>query len=189
MTSDLQARWLNEARGNARVLMVLGFIQIIVGIFAIGAPLASGVAITMLIGSILILAGIIRLFCALKAGSFGSGVLAFLGGAVAILAGGYILSRPGVGLAALTWILALYFVISGIGEVIVGFGMKPVKGWGWTVFSGVAGLVLGIMIWRQFPLSGAWAVGTLVGIYFIMGGWGMIGVASAAKAAASTVDQ
>lgn len=182
MIDDLQARWLSEVRGNARLLMALGIIQIIVGFFAIGAPFASGVAITLLIGSILLVVGIVRLFCAVKAGSFGSGVLAFLGGAVAILAGGYILSRPGVGLAALTWILALYFVISGIGELIVGFGMKPVKGWGWSVFSGIAGLVLGIMIWRQFPLSGAWAVGTLVGIYFIMGGWGMIGVASAAKA-------
>lgn len=60
-------------------------------------------------------------------------------------------------------------------------------GWVWNVFSGVVGLLLGIMIWRQFPLSGAWAVGTVVGVYFIMGGWGMIGVASAAKAAMSDV--
>jgi len=30
-----------------------------------------------------------------------------------------------------------------------------------------------------------WAVGTMVGIYLIMGGWGLIGVASTAKAALS----
>ena len=71
MTSDSQTRWLNEARGNARLLTVLGIVQIIVGIFAIGAPLASGVAITMLIGAILIVAGVIRLFCAVKAGADG----------------------------------------------------------------------------------------------------------------------
>ncbi|MEE8060819.1 MAG: HdeD family acid-resistance protein [Gemmatimonadales bacterium] len=177
--------WLSEARSNAGLLTALGVVQIIVGILALGSPLASGIGITMLIGSIILLAGIVRLFGAFKCGSFGAGILGFLGGLVAILAGGYLLSRPGAGLAALTWILALYFVISGIGEVIVGLGMKPVRGWGWSVFSGVVGLLLGIMIWRQFPLSGAWAVGTLVGIYFIMGGWGMIGVASAARAAMS----
>ncbi|MEE8361958.1 MAG: HdeD family acid-resistance protein [Gemmatimonadales bacterium] len=177
--------WVSEARSNAGMLTVLGVVQIIVGIMALGSPLVTGVGIVMLIGIMILVAGIVRLFGAFKCGSFGAGVLALLGGLVAIVVGGYMLSRPGAGLATLTWILALYFVISGIGEVIVGLGMKPIKGWVWNVFSGVVGLLLGIMIWRQFPLSGAWAVGTLVGVYFIMGGWGMIGVASAAKAAIS----
>jgi uncharacterized membrane protein HdeD (DUF308 family) len=177
--------WLSEARSNAGMLTVLGVVQIIVGIMALGSPLVTGVGIVMLIGVVILVAGIIRLFGAFKAGSFGAGVLALLGGLVAIVVGGYLLTRPGSGLATITWILALYFVISGVGELIVGFGMKPVKGWGWTVFSGAVGLLLGVMIWRQYPLSGAWAVGTLVGIYFIMGGWGMIGVAAAAKAAIS----
>lgn len=177
--------WLSEARKNAGLLTMLGVVQIIVGILALVAPAASGVGITILIGSIILLVGILRLFGAFKAGSFGSGALAFLAGLVAVGVGGYMLSRPGVALVTLTWVLALYFVISGIGELIVGFGMKPLKGWGWSVFTGVAGIVLGIMVWRQWPYSGAWLVGTLVGVYFIMGGWGMIGVASAAKAAIS----
>ena len=182
--SDSQG-WLSEARSNAGLLTMLGVVQIIVGILALASPLVTGVGIVMLIGIVILVAGIVRLFGAFKCGSFGSGVLALLGGLVAIVVGGYLLSRPGAGLATITWILALYFVISGVGELIVGFGMKPIKGWGWTVFSGAVGLVLGIMIWRQWPMSGAWLVGTLVGIYFIMGGWGMMGVASAAKAAIS----
>ena len=186
--SELKDRWIHEAKGNARVLMALGIVQIIVGVLAIGSPLASGVATSMVIGVILILAGIIRLFEALKAGSFGSGVLAFLGGLVAIVVGGYLLTRPGVGLSALAWVLALYFLISGIGDVIVGLGMKPVKGWGWSVFSGIAGIVLAIMVWRQWPYSGAWLVGTLVGIYFIMHGWGMIGLSSVVRAATPSSD-
>ncbi len=185
MTTETQAAWLSEARRNAGLLTVLGVVQIIVGIMALGSPLVTGVGIVMIIGIMIVVAGIVRLFGAFKAGSLGAGVLALLGGLVAIIVGGYMLSRPGAGLATLTWILALYFVISGIGEVFVGLAMKPIKGWGWNVFSGVVGLLLGIMIWLQFPLSGAWAVGTLVGIYFIMGGWGMIGVASVAKAAIS----
>ena len=177
--------WVSEARSNAGMLKMLGVVQIIVGILALASPLVTGVGIVMLIGIVILVAGIVRLFGAFKAGSFGAGVLALLGGLVAIVVGGYLLSRPGAGLATITWILALYFVISGVGELIVGFGMKPVKGWGWTVFSGAVGLVLGVMIWRQWPMSGAWLVGTLVGVYFIMGGWGMIGVASVAKAAMS----
>jgi hypothetical protein len=32
------------------------------------------------------------------------------------------------------------------------------------LFGGVVSVLLGIMIWRQFPLSGAYAIGVLVGI-------------------------
>ncbi len=35
-------------------------------------------------------------------------------------------------------------------------------------------LILGLMIWRQFPLSGAWAVGVLFGVKLIMSGWWLI---------------
>jgi uncharacterized membrane protein HdeD (DUF308 family) len=38
------------------------------------------------------------------------------------------------------------------------------SGWSWSLFSGVVSLALAIMIWRQFPVSGVWAVGTLAGI-------------------------
>ena len=50
------------------------------------------------------------------------------------------------------------------------FRLRPIEGWGWTLFSGIAALVLGIMIWRQFPVSGEWAVGTITGIHMILAG-------------------
>jgi uncharacterized membrane protein HdeD (DUF308 family) len=48
-------------------------------------------------------------------------------------------------------------------------------------------MILGVMLWRQFPLSGIWAVGTLVGIQLIMSGWTLIAVGSLAKSAVQKV--
>ena len=72
--------WVSEARSNAGMLTVLGVVQIIVGILALGSPLVTGVGIVMLIGIVILVAGILRLFGAFKAGSFGAGVLALSAG-------------------------------------------------------------------------------------------------------------
>jgi len=52
--------------------------------------------------------------------------------------------------------------------------MPPTAGWGWMLLNGVVTLVLGLVIWRQFPLSGAWAVGVLFGLKLMMGGWWLV---------------
>jgi uncharacterized membrane protein HdeD (DUF308 family) len=62
--------------------------------------------------------------------------------------------------------------------VINGFGARPEQGWGWLVTSGVVSVLLAVMIWGQFPLSGAWAVGTLVGVRLLMSGIVLIGIGS-----------
>ncbi len=78
--------------------------------------------------------------------------------------------NPGIGLLSLTLLLAVYFFVAGITEIIGALKIKPVKGWIRALIGGVASLLLGIMIWWQFPLSGEWAVGILAGIRMIFGG-------------------
>jgi uncharacterized membrane protein HdeD (DUF308 family) len=91
------------------------------------------------------------------------------------------LSQPVEALAALTLFLAAYFVASGVIQIVGAFGARPQAGWGWLLFGGIVSILLGAMIWRQFPLSGAWAVGTLVGVQLVMSGWTLIAVGGVAK--------
>ncbi len=175
------ASWLKEAKQNAGLLIALGVIELIVGIVAIGSPLVTGVAIAFMIGSIFVLAGIVRMISVLKAGSFGAGLLAFLGGLLALAAGLVMLSRPGAGLAFLTWMLVIYFVVDGIARTALGFRMKGEPGSGWEIFGGIVSVVLGVLVYVKWPLSGAWAIGTLVGIHLIISGWTVIGIGMAAR--------
>lgn len=177
------AIWLEKAKENAGRVILLGVIELIVGVIAIMAPGISGMAVAIMVGVLLMLGGFTRIFGAFKAGSFGSGALAILVGAFAILAGLILVAQPGVGVASIAFILAFYFFVDGVTRIAMGFQMKNAGGWGWMVFGGVLSVILGFLIWNQWPLSGFWAVGTLVGIQFVFTGWSMIAVGSAAKRA------
>ena len=50
---------------------------------------------------------------------------------------------------------------------------------------GILSILFAIMIWRQFPLSGQWAIGTLVGVSLLFNGVTVVSMASAGKKAAS----
>ena len=179
--TDPVGSWLEEAKRNAGLLIMLGALELLVGVIAIGSPLVTGVAIAFMIGSILVLAGIARMVSALKAGSFGAGLFAFLGGLLALAAGLVMLFRPGAGMAFITWMLAVYFVVDGIARVVLGLKMKGEPGSSWETFGGVVSVILGVLIYVKWPLSGAWAIGTLVGIHLIVNGWTVMGIGMAAR--------
>jgi len=180
---EIDQEMLSSIKKHAGLGMSLGIVIVIAGVLAIASPLVAGLSVTIAVGILLIISGVSRMFLAFRL-SLGRGILMFLLGVLTVVAGGYLISRPGMGLQTLTLFLAAYFFVDGIFEIIWAFKLRPIKGWGWTLFSGIAALVLGIMIWRQFPVSGMWAVGTLAGIHLIFGGASITSVCGAARGAA-----
>ena len=85
-------------------------------------------------------------------------------GAITGLAGLAVIGHPLLGLGFLTLLLVTFFVIEGIWKIVASFSYRPGSGWIWMLLSGVLSLVLGLMIWSQWPVSGMWAVGVLVGV-------------------------
>jgi uncharacterized membrane protein HdeD (DUF308 family) len=175
---------LGVIKRHAGVGIAVGIIAIVAGVAALLSPLVAGLSIAIAVGVLIVASGLSRLFLAFKMGSFGHGLLVFLLGLLSIVVGGYMVSRPGMALATLTLVLAVYFAVDGVFQIIWSFRLRPIKGWGWSLFSGVVSLALGIMIWRQFPVSGMWAVGTLAGIHMIFGGSSIASICGAARGAA-----
>ncbi|MGB5286478.1 MAG: DUF308 domain-containing protein [Polyangiales bacterium] len=175
---------LGTIKRHAGVGMAVGVLVVVAGILALLSPLVAGISVAIAVGVLIVASGLSRMFLAFKMGSFGHGLLVFLLGLLSIVIGGYMLSRPGMALATLTLVLAVYFVVDGIFQSIWAFRLRPIKGWGWSLFSGVVSLALGIMIWRQVPVSGIWAVGTLAGIHMVFGGSSVASVCATARKAA-----
>jgi uncharacterized membrane protein HdeD (DUF308 family) len=69
-------------------------------------------------------------------------------------------------------------------EISAGNQRRPLPGSGWLIFGGVLSILLGAMIWAQFPLSGAFAIGILLGIKLFMVGLIMVTGGSALSASA-----
>lgn len=177
------------ARAGSRAGTLWGIIVLILGMLAIAMPFITGVAITLMIGIILIAAGVAELVYTFKSKSFGEGFFRFLFGLVAILAGLSLVSQPDAGLATITLFLAIWFFVDGIITLIQGFRWRPFDGWGWMVFSGIVSIILGVMIWRQFPVSAVWLVGVLVGIRLVFAGWTMIMLGGVSEAIVDEVEK
>jgi uncharacterized membrane protein HdeD (DUF308 family) len=188
--SSIGKAFLDGIKESAGAAIVVGVILVIAGMLAIGSPFAAGLSVSVFVGVMMLIGGAGQLFLAFKAGSFGKGMLSAIVGIITAVVGLLMISRPGVGLASLTLFLAAYFFISGIIESLWAFQLKPAKGWGWTLFSGIITVLFGFMIWGDYPLSGIWAVGTLVGLRMLFSGWTLImigmGVRGRAKEAAGT---
>lgn len=150
--------------------IVFSVLMIVSGIFALIAPSMSGIAVTLVVGWLLIVSGVFHLGFSWRA-SHASMVLweiliAVLYGAVGV----YMLMHPVLGLEALTLALATYLVLEGIVEFVLAFTLRPLPGSGWLLLDGVVTLLVAVLIWRGWPATSAWVVGTLVGVSIFFSG-------------------
>jgi uncharacterized membrane protein HdeD (DUF308 family) len=172
------------AKTGGKRMTTFGVIAIILGMLAMLAPGLTGISIAMLLGGLVVVAGILRMMWAFQSGSFGRGLLVFVIGGLNLLCGIALLAHPLFAAGVLTIVLAMYFIFDGVFEIVAGFGRMG-DGGGWLLLSGIVSLLLGGMIWAQFPLSGPWAMGTLLGIKLFFVGLTMITGGSAVRSMAT----
>jgi len=171
-------------RRGADLTAFLGVATLVVGLLACLAPLATGLAVTVVVGVLLFFAGVSQAFFAWKATDVGHVLLRFLFAALALVVGGLMVLDPGEGVLALTLLLGIWFLVDGAFTLLLGLQLRPRRGSGWYMLSGALSLLLSLLIWLDWPVSGSWAVGLLVGIRLILAGASMLAVGSAGGALA-----
>ena len=159
-----------DVRTAATWSIVLSVLMIAAGILAICVPLIAGVAVTAIVGWLLIFSGLLHLAFAWRAGRAGGVLWELLLGIVYGAIGLYLLVSPVAGLASLTLAIALYLLLEGVLELVLSFQLRPAPGAGWLLVDGIVTLVLAVMIWSTWPSSAVWVVGTLVGISMFFSG-------------------
>jgi uncharacterized membrane protein HdeD (DUF308 family) len=155
--------------------------MIVAGIFAIVVPPAAGIAVAILVAWLLVFSGAAHLVFAWHTRTTGGFIWELLLGILYILVGAYLLSHPAAGLASLTLALAIYLFAEGILEFLLSFLLRRMPGSSWILFDGIITLILAIMIWRTWPSSTEWAIGTLVGISMLFSGITRLMVSLAAR--------
>ena len=159
----------------------LSVLMIVAGILAIVVPPAAGITVVLVVAWLLIFGGAAHLVFAWHTRTAGGFVWELLLSFLYILVGVYALLHPVAGLASLTLILASYFFAKGVVEFILSFRLRPMPGSTWLMFDGIVSLILGIMIWRSWPSSTEWAIGTLVGISMLFSGVSRLVLSLAAR--------
>jgi uncharacterized membrane protein HdeD (DUF308 family) len=173
--SSLVAEWQRH-RGW---LIAAGVVLTILGVLAIGSAVLTTVLSMRVLGWMLIIGGIVQIVHAFSAPRWRGVVLSLLEGIVYGVVGLLIAARPLESAVVATLILGGFLMISGLFRILVVPTFLRTRNWGWVMASGIISLLLGLAIWAQWPVSGAWVLGAFVGIEMI--GWGislvMLGVA------------
>lgn len=162
---------------SVTMLLIMGILTAILGVIAIGSPAVAGTAVVYIVGAIMLIAGIAQIAVGLQAEGWSHKLLPLILGGVTTLGGIAVLAHPILGMEVLTLILAAYFVAEGIWKIIASFSYRPAQGWLAVLFSGFITWLLGAMIWTQWPASGMWAIGILVGVNLLITGIALICVA------------
>ncbi len=162
----------------------LGIAMAVLGIVSIMAPVVAGSAVVIVIGTVMLVAGVAQLLNGLRSEAWSEKILATVMGVISILAGILVIGHPLLGLGFLTLLLVGYFIAEGVFKILVALRHRPADGWGWLLASGVVSLLLGVMILNQWPISGTWAVGVLVGVNLLGTGMALLTLSSTIQAAA-----
>jgi uncharacterized membrane protein HdeD (DUF308 family) len=143
---------------------------ILLGLYAIVEPATAAVGITLLLGWLLVFGGVAHLIGTFRGGGAKRVFFHVLSAIVFGVGGFYLLTHPLLAIGTLTALLAIVIFAEGVFDIITYFRLQREHPSGWMLLNGVVALVLGGLIWVQWPSSSAWALGTLVGVNLLMTG-------------------
>ena len=164
-----------------------GVSLVLLGMLSIAMPLVAAVAINVLIAWLIVMAGIVHLAVAFHSREAGSVIWRVLVGLAYLCFGAYLIARPALGVASLTLLLASLFLVEGIFNIVLYFRAPSILRSSWFLFDGIVTLLLGLMIYMQWPSSSAWAIGTLVGVSLVFSGVTRVMVSLTVRKAAESM--
>ena len=184
--TEIGAAVANAVREHSAFFLAEGIILVLLGALAILLPLFATITITIILGWIVFVSGIVGLittFGARKAPGFSWSLLSAL---IAIAVSIVLLVEPIAGALSLTLVLIFFFVAEGIASMMYALEhRRELSGrWEWMLISGIIDLILAGIIFAGFPGSAAWALGLLVGVNMILGGVALVAIAVHARSAA-----
>ncbi len=173
---EADRRWTYQSlsdtvRRRSRWMEVLGALLLVLGVLALSFAVISSLLSAILIGWLLLFAGVSQIAAAIaywqeRRGGYTVGMLL---GVLCGIAGILCLINPARSLQAITFTLAVYFVGSGIVRLPLTV-TERFPGWGWGVLAALADILLGILILALLPGASLVALGTLLGIQLIVSG-------------------
>ena len=145
-------------------------IMILLGILAVILPLATGIAVSVIVSWLIVVAGLAYLASAFAGRNAGAFLWRMLIGLVYLLGGAYLGLHPHLALESLTIVMAVIFAIEGVLELVTFFQFRGFFGSGWVLFDAIFTLALAVLVGLPWPSSSNWAIGLILGVNLIITG-------------------
>jgi uncharacterized membrane protein HdeD (DUF308 family) len=157
-------------------IVALGVVYVIAGVIALGSVVSATVATVLVVGLMMIIAGVAEVINAFQIKTWGRFLFWLALGILYIIAGFVAFENPLLTAAWLTLILGAALVASGVVRIFLGFSMQQGSPWIWVVMSGIITLLLGLIILAHWPVSSLWTLGIFLGVDLVFAGASWIGV-------------
>src|SRR5262245_21722591 len=178
MVPDHEVGAPNALREIWVFLLGMGIALIILGLAAISSSVITTFATVLVFGMLMLLVAIFQVVTALWGRSWRGFFLHLLAGVLYLIAGLFMIENPAEAELNLTFLVAACLLVGGILRIGLSLAER-FEAWGWVLLNGIASVLLGVGIWRQWPLDGLWVIGLFVGIEMVFSGlsWAMLGLA------------
>jgi uncharacterized membrane protein HdeD (DUF308 family) len=141
----------------------IGILLIVLGIAAVILPNVTTIVAETWIAVILASAGASKIFYAIQTRSEGF-IWKLLLGILYVGTGIMLFVYPLTGVLSLTLLLGSFLLTEGVFETVLAFQIRPRQNWGWVLADGIVTLLLGGLVWFEWPFDAPWLIGILVGV-------------------------
>lgn len=167
-------------------LLAWGLVLVLAGIVGLGYQFMVSVVTTIFVGGLMVAYGVMEVVQSFRHRRWSGFLLFFLGGILSIVAGALVWSRPVAAMEVLTLLAAAWFLVLGSFRIVVSVSSRH-PGWGWGLFNGAISMLLGVLVWSGWPMTGLWVIGMFVCVDMVLAGWNYVMLALAVRQGAAAV--
>ena len=179
----LQRLARRELRAHWQRFIVEGVVLALIGIGAIILPNIATLAIAVLVGWLLFVAGAVGTIAALGARSAPGFVYSLALSVLTAALGAMLALQPVAAILTLTIALIAYFIAQGVGKIMLATSMRDVsRHWPALLLSAVVDFILAGIVISGWPGTAGWVMGLLLGVNLLFYGIGLVFAAIGAHA-------
>ncbi len=142
-------------------IVALGIIFMIAGVIALGSVVAATESAVLIVGIMMIMAGVAEIIAAFNVKDWGKAIFWGLLGVLYVAAGIIAIMNPFAAATILTLFLGIALIAGGVVRMFLAWHMREAgKPWGWIVVSGIISVLLGAMIIAHWPYSSFYVLGS-----------------------------
>ncbi|MFZ5963033.1 HdeD family acid-resistance protein [Thalassococcus sp. BH17M4-6] len=165
-------------------LRLVGIILALLGALAILLPTIATFGAELLVAWMLTLWGAVGLWFSWAIRPVPEWRYGFAAFGLLFVMGVALVLFPLAGIAALTVLMMLSFLMEGLLSILFGLRSSAhVSNWGWLVFSGLCSFAAGLVILFGWPWTASWTLGLMLGLNFLSTGLSLVMLAKPARSA------
>jgi uncharacterized membrane protein HdeD (DUF308 family) len=164
---------IDDVKKHWSCFLALGVVMALLGCAAISFSLFVTMLSVVVVGVLLLAAGLVSIVHGFGACQWKGVFLSMLLGVLYVVTGFLCITNPAASAVSVTLLIGAFCLVVGLFRMITTLYLRFYD-WGWVFFNGLVTFILGILIVSQWPVSGLWIIGLFIGVDILLAGVSLI---------------